>query len=194
MGKEKLAKDLFTVPNALSLIRILLSVGFCIMYFTEEKLAALIILVISGISDVLDGRIARKYNQVSDFGKVLDPFADKLFTISTVVCICISNILPVWLVCIIVAKELVLIVGALLLMRKTDAVIPSRWYGKMTTVLFFASFFLALLFEVIGLDAGLTYMVITILTCVATAFAIYSVVNYIMIAKSIYKKQKGKIG
>ena len=65
MGKEKWMKDILTIPNALSLVRILLTIGFCITYFTEEKLAALVILVISGITDVLDGQIARKYHQIS---------------------------------------------------------------------------------------------------------------------------------
>ena len=192
MGKEKFAKNLFTIPNALSVIRILLSVGFCITYFTDEKLAALVILVITGITDVLDGRIARKYNQVSDFGKILDPFADKLFTVSTVVCICVSGIVPVWLLCIIIVKEIVLIVGGLLMIHVADAVIPSRWYGKATTVLFFGSFFLALLFEVIKFDPQLTRVIITAMIGVATALAIYSVINYIIIAVNIYKKQQKK--
>ncbi|MBO4392616.1 MAG: CDP-alcohol phosphatidyltransferase family protein, partial [Clostridia bacterium] len=69
-----------TVPNIITIIRIILVPVFCILYFTPGlRWAAFTVLVVSGISDVLDGIIARKFNQVSRLGKVLDPVADKLF-------------------------------------------------------------------------------------------------------------------
>ncbi len=190
MGKEKWMKDILTIPNALSLVRILLTIGFCITYFTEEKLAALVILVISGITDVLDGQIARKYHQISNFGKVLDPFADKLFTVSTAVCICISGLVPVWLLCIIILKELILIIGSLVLYRKVDAVIPSRWDGKATTVVFFITFIVALFCEALSVDLHLARVIVTSLLILATALAIFSVINYIIIAVRLYREQR----
>ena len=149
MGVENLNKNkCLTVPNILSLIRIMLVVAFCVCYFNERlKTASLYILLLSGLTDMMDGYIARKYNQVSNLGKVLDPFADKLFTVSTIICFCINGIVPVWIAVIIFAKELFMLVGGSVLYKKTKAVIPSKWYGKVTTMLFFMTFILALVLE-----------------------------------------------
>ena len=191
MGVENLNKNkCLTVPNILSLIRIMLVVAFCVCYFNERlKTASLYILLLSGLTDMMDGYIARKYNQVSNLGKVLDPFADKLFTVSTIICFCINGIVPVWIAVIIFAKELFMLVGGSVLYKKTKAVIPSKWYGKVTTMLFFMTFILALVLEILGTEPNILEPVIITLFIISTAFSIFSVIKYAITAVRINKEK-----
>ena len=107
------------VPNILTIIRFLL-----------------IPFIISGITDVVDGAIARKFNFITDFGKLMDPLADKLTQISVLATLMIKDLIPVWILAIVIAKEAVMIAGASFLYGR-DVVVSSKWFGKLATVLFF---------------------------------------------------------
>jgi len=124
------------VPNLLTIVRFLLIPLILILIFQDRYIEAFIILTISGITDILDGYIARKFNFVSDFGKLMDPLADKLTQISILVFLCIKNIIPTWMIVIIFFKELIMIVGASLLYKK-DLIFSSKWWGKLATVIFY---------------------------------------------------------
>ena len=109
-----------TVPNIITIFRILLVPVFCILYFTPGlKWAAFVVLVVSGISDVIDGIIARKFNQVSRLGKVIDPVADKLFQLSTVTCMTIDGVFGWWLIAVMIAKDLFMLIGGSIFYFKT---------------------------------------------------------------------------
>ena len=96
------------------------------------------IFVLSGITDVIDGYIARHFNMITNFGMIYDPFADKLMQITAVICLVILDMIPKWLLAIVIAKELTMIViGGILYLRKI--VVRSNWYGKTATVIFYAS-------------------------------------------------------
>lgn len=106
------------VPNILTLIRFILIVPIVITITTEHFILALIFLVISGITDVLDGAIARKFNLITDFGKLMDPFADKATQVAILVTLAIKGIIPFWILAVVVIKEFAMISRSLISLWK----------------------------------------------------------------------------
>ena len=124
------------VPNILTIIRFLL-IPFIIYFLAiNQYIVGVILFIISGITDVVDGAIARKFNFITDFGKLMDPLADKLTQISVLATLMIKELIPVWILAIVIAKEAVMIAGASFLYGR-DVVVSSKWCGKLATVLFF---------------------------------------------------------
>ena len=123
------------IPNILTIIRFFL-IPF-IVYFSMHNnyITAIIFLMLSGITDIADGVIARKYDLISDFGKLMDPLADKCTQLATLIALTMQNIIPAWVLAILVIKEFLLIVGASFLYGK-DLVVSSRWFRKS----FYSSF------------------------------------------------------
>ncbi len=186
---------MWTIPNLISVIRILLVPVFCVFYFTPGmKIYAFAALVLSGISDVLDGYIARKYNQISDLGKVLDPIADKLFHISTIGCIVLKGFVSPWLLLVVVAKELFMAVGGIVFLKKTHAVIASRWYGKLASVLFFCTFLSAIVMDVAEVEKITIQIVVSICMSVALAVSLFAAANYVATAIKINRLKKNETG
>jgi len=126
------------VPNILSGFRILLVPVFIFAYFADQdeiKGIAVVIFALAAVTDFLDGAIARKYDIISNLGKVLDPLGDKMMMVSAMVCITIDGILPAWAVSIVVAKELLMGIGGVVIHRRAKAEIPpSNIFGKTATV------------------------------------------------------------
>lgn len=124
------------VPNILTIIRFLL-IPFIIYFLAiNQYIIGVILFIISGITDVVDGAIARKFNFITDFGKLMDPLADKLTQISVLATLMIKDLIPVWILAIVIAKEAIMIAGASFLYGR-DVVVSSKWFGKLATVLFF---------------------------------------------------------
>ena len=124
------------VPNILTIIRFLL-IPFIIYFLAiNQYIVGVILFIISGITDVVDGAIARKFNFITDFGKLMDPLADKLTQISVLATLMIKELIPVWILAIVIVKEAVMIAGASFLYGR-DVVVSSKWFGKLATVLFF---------------------------------------------------------
>lgn len=161
------------IPNILSIIRFILIPFIYISVISRHFLTALIIFTISAITDVLDGFIARKFNYITDFGKLIDPLADKLTQISLLLSLSILKILPWWIFAIVFIKELVLIIYASVLYSKKDVVVYSKWYGKLATTLFYLAIVTSLLvnqFNIVmpfRIDLYLYYLAI-----LATIFAL----------------------
>jgi len=134
------------VPNALTIIRLLLVPVFAYMFFEpipNGHFYALAIFLVAGLTDVLDGWLARKYNVISVVGIVLDPLADKLMLLTALVCLTMIGIMPVWGLWIMLAIESVQIaVGTYLYFHKEKDVIPANKFGKSATILFAAAVFL----------------------------------------------------
>lgn len=128
----------WNVPNVLSLFRLLLVPVIAVTYLYGKTTWAVITLILSGVTDVVDGFVARHFNQITDLGKILDPLADKLTQITVAICLTFRNIelLPLLVICMI--KELCQMVGGLLLLGKDDTIRGSKWYGKLATVLFYS--------------------------------------------------------
>ena len=171
------------IPNILTIIRFIFIPIILRAIFDGNYILGIIFFTVSGLTDVLDGFIARKFNLVSNFGKLMDPLADKLTQISVLAALVSVKIIPVWILTIVVLKELIMVVGASFLYGK-DVVVYSRWYGKLSTVLFYIAIVVSLLlkqFDVSGiwehLDFGLYCFAL-----VATTFAL------IMYVKDLYNK------
>lgn len=141
------------IPNILTTIRFFLIPVFYIIYFSSMKNSmeiAIIIFLVSGITDILDGYIARKYNLVTKWGTVLDPLADKLMTLTVLFCLSSSKIIPFWIFILILFKELFMIIGGINLF-KYKKVIPAKYYGKLSTVLFYLSIIVMAFYTNIGI-------------------------------------------
>ena len=161
------------IPNMLTILRFILIPFIVVLILKEKFLDAFILLTISSLSDVLDGRIARKFNLVTDIGKLLDPLADKANQISVLVSLVIIKVIPIWIVVILFIKEFILIAGASWLYGK-KVVVSSKWYGKMTTVIFYlaivSSFFIRIFDFKVQFDIYLYY--------IGVALAIFSLIMY----------------
>ena len=133
------------IPNILTIIRFILIPFIYSSVLTKHFLLALIIFTISALTDVLDGYIARKYNYITDIGKLMDPPADKLTQIALLLSLTLLKILPWWIFAIVFVKELVLVISASVLYSKKDVVVYSKWYGKLATTLFYLAIVCSLL-------------------------------------------------
>ena len=171
------------VPNILTIIRFLLIPLIIFYIFTGNFILAFVFFTISGLTDILDGFIARKFNLISNFGKLMDPLADKLTQICTLASLVLTNIIPIWILLIVLLKEFIMIIGASFLYGK-DVVVYSKWYGKLATVLFFIAIIFSLLlkqYEVNGVWKNLDLGLFT-LALISTVFSL------IMYVKDLYKK------
>ena len=133
------------IPNALTILRFIL-IPFIVGYLSEENyILAFVFLTLSGLTDVLDGFIARKFNFITNFGKLIDPLADKATQVSVLATLTLQHIIPLWILIIVLLKECIMIAGASFLYGK-ELVVSSKWYGKLSTVLFYiaivSSFFI----------------------------------------------------
>ena len=126
------------IPNLLTIIRFLLIPIIIIFALQNNYIAAIIVLTLSGLTDILDGYIARKFNFISDFGKLMDPLADKATQVTILALLTIQEIIPLWILIIVLLKELLMISGASFLYGK-ELVVSSKWYGKLATVLFYVA-------------------------------------------------------
>ena len=133
---------IFTIPNILSFFRLCLIPVFMWLYCVEKNyIWTGIILILSGVTDTVDGFIARRFNMVSDLGKVLDPVADKLTQISMLICLVTRYPLMLILVVIMIFKELFMSISGLLVIHKTKTVFSADWHGKAATFLLYITMF-----------------------------------------------------
>ena len=159
------------VPNILTAIRMLLIPVIFYFALQENYILAVVFLTLSGLTDVLDGYIARKYNFITDFGTLFDPLADKLTQVSTLIVLVIQGIIPIWILIIVIIKEILMIAGAAFLYDK-NTVVGSRWYGKAATVLFYVAILFSMLDRQFAL--GMTFnMYLYYIAVALTIFALY---------------------
>lgn len=125
------------IPNLLSIFRMILVPIFVWVFFSDLPNAMFIsagVYALAGLTDVLDGIIARKFNLITKLGKILDPLADKLMTITVFVCITIRGIIPWWVILLLLAKDLLMILGGIKMYREVSGVFAANFFGKATTV------------------------------------------------------------
>ena len=139
---RKLFSNVWTIPNVLTIIRIILIPVFVILFFRGYKMAALAVFCAASLTDMLDGYLARKLNQITDFGKLFDPLADKLMVLTAMVCQTFWGPLPLVAVIIVAAKELVMVLGGVFMLSR-DVVVYSNYFGKAAQVGFIASLILS---------------------------------------------------
>lgn len=172
----------FTLPNLLSLLRIILVIPFSYFFMNNNYAVAAAIMAASGISDFLDGFIARKFDMVSRLGKCLDPIADKITLFAVGICIVFifPSLLPI--VFILILKDVLMVLGACYLLKNGIAPPSAKWYGKIATV----AFYLASIALVCMHIFNCVNTVITISAfSVTTLFMLYAIINYYKIFKSL---------
>ena len=144
-NKEGIFSNVWTVPNLLSFIRILLIPLFAYLFYKGELIWAVVVLALSGLSDFFDGKIARRFNQVSALGKLLDPVADKLTqaTIAIMLFFTFYNAenrtlhLFAWVFLLFIVKELVMLIGGALMIYYHIRPGAAEFYGKAATMVFY---------------------------------------------------------
>ncbi len=126
------------IPNYLSVFRILLVPLFVYLFLgAQEHVWAIAVFLLAGLTDVIDGILARRNNWITNVGKVLDPFADKCMQIASLFCLGKSSLVPWWIVIVLSLKEFLLLVGATATLKRQKVYVQSNWYGKAGTVAFY---------------------------------------------------------
>jgi cardiolipin synthase len=135
-------EKIFTIPNILTIFRLFLAFAFWYQYThaitPSEYTMSGLLLVISGITDILDGKIARRFNMVSELGKMLDPIADKVTQFMIMLCLVQRFPLILFELVLFVIKQLYLSFAGLYIIKKTGRNLGARWYGKLNTILLYA--------------------------------------------------------
>ena len=181
--KEKIRKlfsNVWTIPNVLTIIRMLLIPVFVVLFFRGEKIAALCVFCAASLTDMLDGYLARKLNQITDFGKLFDPLADKLMVLTAMVCQTFWGPLPLVAVIVVALKELVMVLGGIFMLSK-GVVVYSNYFGKAAQVGFIASLILSFFHEQFlegnvvlrGMTPDILLLWITVALAI-TAMAVYA--------------------
>jgi len=172
------------LPNFLTMIRFILVPVMAFFLLTERFIAAIAVYVIASITDVLDGYIARKYNLITKLGKILDPMADKLLQFAALLGLWVIDVIPFWITLIFFLKEIFMGLGALKLLQKKDVVVPSMWFGKLSTVLFFVAIIFSMFSATyIVLKPYVLPMFILALLSLFFAFLMY-LLNYLKVSKN----------
>ena len=165
------------VPNILTIFRLFLIPFIVISVLTSNFAVAIIIFTISAFTDILDGFIAKKFNFITDLGKLLDPLADKLTQISILLSLTILKIIPIWILIIVFIKEAFLVTGASFLYSKKDVVVYSKWYGKLATVLFYLAIICSLI--ITQFDINLNFRIDMYLYYLAILSTVFATIMYI---------------
>ena len=172
------------LPNKLTILRVILIPFFVVFMLFDitgaaDKWIALVIFCVASLTDMLDGKIARKYNLVTNFGKCMDPLADKLLVCTALICLTSMNRLNVIVVLVIIAREFI-ISGFRLVASDNGIVIAASYWGKFKTVSQMA------LIIVLIMDLGGVWNVVgTVLTWVALFLTVVSLIDYIAKNKQV---------
>ncbi|MGN0414343.1 MAG: CDP-diacylglycerol--glycerol-3-phosphate 3-phosphatidyltransferase [Agathobacter sp.] len=178
------------LPNKLTLFRVILIPFFVFFllapYFPGYgNYIAVVIFIIASLTDFLDGKIARKYNLVTNFGKFMDPLADKLLVCSALICLIALGRIPAWVVIIIIAREFI-ISGFRLIASDNGVVIAASYWGKFKT----ASQMIMVIVLVLDIPGKVFSVIGTVLIYVSLALTVISLIDYIAKNKDVLKDQK----
>ncbi len=179
------------LPNKLTLLRVILIPFFVVFLLTDfvpyHYLIALVIFIVASLTDMADGKIARKYNLITNFGKFMDPLADKLLVCSAMICLIPLGQLAAWIVVIIIAREFI-ISGFRLIASDNGVVIAASYWGKFKTT--FQMMMVIVLILELQFPNVVFHWLGVILTWVALALTVISLIDYIVKNKDVLKEQK----
>ncbi|MCM1048003.1 MAG: CDP-diacylglycerol--glycerol-3-phosphate 3-phosphatidyltransferase [Clostridiales bacterium] len=173
------------LPNKLTMFRVIL-IPFFVLFMlvditTVDKWIALAIFIIASLTDLLDGKIARKYNLVTNFGKFMDPLADKLLVCAALICLVEMSVLPAWIVIIIISREFI-ISGFRLIASDNGVVIAASYFGKFKTT--FQMIMICLMIA----DIEALQILTDIVMWVALALTVISLIDYLVKNKDVMKE------
>jgi len=158
------------LPNFITICRLVIVPILIYFLYNEKFLIAFILFAIAATTDVLDGYLARKYKTESNFGKIVDPLADKLLQLSSVIVLYLIGKLSLIFVILLFAKEILIVVGGILLYKK-NFIIPSKWYGKVASTLLNTSIAASIIFKI-------SNIFINIIIGISILFALFALVKY----------------
>ena len=167
------------LPNKLTIFRVILVIPFVALMLNGYDLWAVAVFIIASLTDLLDGKIARKYNLITDFGKFMDPLADKLLVCAAMICLVEMGRLPAWMVIVIISREFI-ISGFRLVASDNGVVIAASYWGKFKTT------FQMLMIIVLILNLGGVFdMIGLVLTCIALILTVVSLIDYLVKNKQV---------
>ena len=172
--------QMWSIPNILTYFRILLIPVFILLYVAGDGLMAFVTLAVSALTDVLDGKIARKYNMITNLGRLIDPVADKITQAAMIICVGL-RFPSMWILLgIHVVKEILMFFWGFRVLDKTGTMNNSKWYGKVCTALLYAVMMLHIIWAGIPMALSNT-LVIICSAMIVFCFVMYSVyyVKYI---------------
>lgn len=164
------------IPNILTTIRFFLIPIFVVVFYSplnDSVLYATLIFALAGLTDFLDGYLARKYNMVTKWGIAMDPLADKLMLLTVLICFTSRGYLPIWVIIVVGIKEILMIFGALFLYYSEDKkLIPANKFGKVATI----SFYIAILSVAFKISETISFL----LVLVAVVLTLIAFINYLL--------------
>ncbi len=167
------------LPNKLTIFRVILVIPFVALMLNGYDLWAVAVFIIASLTDLLDGKIARKYNLITDFGKFMDPLADKLLVCAAMICLVEMGRLPAWMVIVIISREFI-ISGFRLVASDNGVVIAASYWGKFKTT------FQMLMIIVLILNLGGVFdMIGLMLTWIALILTVVSLIDYLVKNKQV---------
>ena len=185
MNKLFKKENVLAIPNLLSLFRLLLIPVIVWLYCVRESYHwTIIVIVLSGLSDILDGIIARKFNMVSDLGKILDPCADKLTQAAILICLAVRYPLIRWLLLFFALKELIMAVMGWIAIKYADVVNGAKWHGKVNTVLLYTVMLVLILFP------DMTEKTANLLILICGIFMLVSLILYVRFYLKLFRQYK----
>ena len=183
--EQNTRKQLFTIPNLLSFLRLCMIPLIIWLYCSQNNYAlTAVVLVLSGVTDTIDGFIARRFNMVTDLGKALDPIADKLTQASVMFCLLTRFQMMLVPLLLLIFKEVCNGIMSLFVIKKTGKVCGADWHGKVCTWLLYAMMFV----HIVWFDISREWTTALIGICVimmTLSFALYMVRNYKMLTKEV---------
>ncbi len=175
------------LPNKLTIFRVILIPFFVVFMLVDitayDKWIALAVFIIASLTDLLDGKIARKYNLVTNFGKFMDPVADKLLVCSALICLVALERIPAWIVIVIIAREFI-ISGFRTLAADNGVVIAASYWGKFKT-----TFQMVMICLMIA-DIEALLIVTSVVMWIALSLTVISLIDYLMKNKDVMKDTK----
>ena len=184
----------WNVPNVLTMIRLFLVPVYIVLFAIGEKYSALTVFLLASFTDLLDGRIARKYNLITDFGKLMDPLADKVMVVTAMCSMAIGNktisaVIPWAAVVILFIKELIMVIGSAVMLRY-QIVVYSTMVGKVAQCMFIASL-VAVYFHdwFVSLCAGWLMPLDLIMMWASIVLALWALVIYVTRGVRVAREQ-----
>ena len=195
-GTSSLSNRALTIPNFICLIRILLITPFVVFFLDGEYVSAAVVIIISGLSDCFDGLIARKLNQESELGKILDPLADKLTLLAVGVCLVVIEPYFLPIVLILVSKDILMLIGSTKVVKKGIIVPKSKWYGKLGTVMFYVTVTFIVFMEmlesaenpIINMSKQTGMIISMIMLALTAGMMIFALIKYYFMYRDIMLK------
>ena len=177
------------LANILTAIRFFMVPFFGYYLYMQQYDISIVIFVLAGMTDVLDGYVARKFGEVTKWGKLADPLADKLMQITALIMLTVHKIIPGVFLIIMLIKELSMVVGSIKLYKKEHFVVSANWYGKFATVVFYIAIMITMLFKIFNITGEIPSMIVVMSILFTLGAMVFAFIKYVFVYKEATKKK-----